>query len=113
MNRISTYRVKDIAEIWHVSRRTVRRWISDGLLKPRGYRRLGGSALELIFTDTELSEFMDQYLVKPEDLDIEKLPRGKEAKAAHVRRLIGTSRIFAGKASSAAMAKLLRFRGDL
>jgi hypothetical protein len=110
MNQIDpTLRVKDIAKIFHRTPRTVRRWIADGLLRPRGYRRIGGSALELIFTGVELGEFMDRYLIRPEDLDIENPPpRGREARAAHVRRLVGTSRLLAGKASARAMAKLLR-----
>jgi len=113
MSRVIIYKVKDFADGFGVSRRTVRRWVTDGLLRPRGYRRVGGTALELIFTQTELDEFLDAYLIKPEDFDIENLPRGKQARAAQVRRLIGTSRVLAGKASAAAMAKLLRFRGEL
>ena len=101
------FRVKDIAKGFHRTPRTVRRWIADGLLRPRGYRRIGGSALELIFTGAEVAEFLDRYLIRPGDLDL-KTPRGKEARAAHIARLIGTARVFAGKASAAAMAKLLR-----
>ena len=102
------FRVKDLAKCFHRTPRTVRRWIADGLLRPGGYRRIGGSALEMVFTCVEIAEFMDRYIIKPEDLAIENPPRGKEARAGHVARLIGTARVLSGKASAAAMAKLLR-----
>src|SRR5262245_18313090 len=91
------YYSKDIARDFGVSARTVRRWISHRLLKPRGYRRIGGSALQLVFTSKEIDEFLDRYLVRPEDMDFEApTPRGKDERAAHVARLIGTARLFAG-----------------
>jgi DNA-binding transcriptional MerR regulator len=103
------YRIKDLARDFYVTPRTVRRWVTDGMLKPRGYRRIGGSALELIFTADEIERFLDVYLIRPEDFDWETpTPRGKEARAAQVARLIGTSRMLAGKASAARMEKLLK-----
>jgi hypothetical protein len=84
----------------------VRRWIADGLLKPRGYRKVGGSALELVFTYKELEEFMDRYLITPEDVGTP--PRGKEARAREVAEILGKLRIFAGKATAAKYEKLLR-----
>jgi len=109
--QMTLYRVKDLARAFYVTPRTVRRWIAHGLLKPRGYRRIGGSCLELIFTGAEVEGFMDRYLFRPEDLDLRHPPKGKEARAdAEVARLVGTLRIFAGKASAAKMAKQLRRR---
>jgi len=104
------YRIKDIARELHVTKRTVRRWISDGLLKPRGYRRIGGSALELIFTADEVDRFLDVYLVRLEDINDDfdlKTPRGKEGRAAEVARILGQLRIFAGRASAAKYKRLL------
>jgi DNA-binding transcriptional MerR regulator len=107
IRRPIVFRMKDIARDLHVTTRTVRRWISDGLLRPKGYRRIGGSALELIFTPEEVDRFLDANLINIEDLGPEP-PRGKEARAAEVAQLLGQFRIFAGKASAAKMAKLLR-----
>ena len=108
--QLTLYRVKDLARAFYVTPRTVRRWIAHGLLKPRGYRRIGGSCLELFFTGAEVEEFMDHYLFRPEDFDLRHPPKGKEARAAEVARLVGTLRIFAGKASAAKVAKQLRRR---
>jgi DNA-binding transcriptional MerR regulator len=100
-------RIKDIAKDIGVTPRTVRRWVSDGLLKPRGYRRIGGSALEMIFTPEEVDRFLDHYLISFEDLGPEPA-RGKEARAREVSEILGRLRIFAGKATAAKYEKLLR-----
>jgi DNA-binding transcriptional MerR regulator len=100
--------VRDIAAAYRVSPRTVRRWVADGLLKPRGYRRIGGSALEMLFTADEIEEFMNNYLLAPGDLDPSKTPKGAEQRAAQMRRIIGTLRVYAGKAAASKVAKRLR-----
>jgi len=105
--QMTLYRVKDVARIFYVTPRTVRRWIYAGELKPRGYRRIGGTCLELVFTGAEVEEFMDRYLLRPQDLDLGHPPKGKEARAAEVARLVGTLRMYAGKATAAKMAKWL------
>src|SRR5215468_9226116 len=86
------YRVKDIARDLHVTKRTVRRWISDGLLHPRGYRRIGGSALEMIFTSEEVERFLDAYLISLEDIESSKKSRARE-----VGEILGQLRLFAGR----------------
>jgi hypothetical protein len=101
-------RVKDVARALFVTPRTVRRWVSQGMLKPRGYRRVGGNALEMIFTSVEIDEFMNNYLIAPGDLG--KPSMNPDERAAQVNRLIGTLRVFAGKATAARTAKRLRVK---
>jgi hypothetical protein len=103
--RAAIYTVRDFSALFHVSTRTVRRWVSDGLLKPRGYRRRGGIALEMIFTGPEVENFLDNYLLAPEDLDSGKARKTSEERAAELRRILGTLRVFAGKATAARIAR--------
>src|SRR5262245_25291319 len=99
------YRLKDVARALFVTERTARRWVADGLLQPRGYRKGGGTRLELIFTHKEINEFLDQWLITPADLS--NPPRGKEARVREIREIIGNLRIFAGKATAAKFSKQL------
>src|SRR5688500_2758828 len=94
VDRLTVYNVRDFSALFHVSTRTVRRWVAHGLLKPRGYRRRGGTALEMIFTGPEVENFLNNYLLTPEDLDPGKARKGSEQRAAELRRIIGTLRLF-------------------
>ena len=102
--RLMIYRVRDIAREMRVTARTVRRWVADGLLKPRGYRRLGGTALEMLFTNAEIEEFLDRYLLLPPDIHSN---NRRAHRADELRGLIGVLRLYAGKASAAKVAKTL------
>ena len=105
ITRMMVYTVRDFSVLFHVSTRTVRRWVADGLLKPRGYRRRGGTAPEMIFTAAEVEDFMDNYLLAPEDLDPGKARKGSEERATELRRITGTLRVFVGKATAAKVAR--------
>jgi hypothetical protein len=109
MTGIEIYRVKDIARAFYVTPRTVRRWIADGLLKPRGYRKRGGKSLELIFTSAELNEFMDCYLIPLGPAPWE-APMSVKGRAEELSGIIGMLRLYAGKATAAKAAKAFKVK---
>ena len=105
--RVEVYSVRDLSTLFRVTSRTVRRWVHDGLLKPKGYKLRGGNSIELVFTQAEVEKFLDWYLINPRDLDLTSKPKGPKERAAQLRRIIGTLRMFAGKATASKAAKQL------
>lgn len=85
--------VPNIARLTGRSERQVYRWVKSKKLRGR-YRRLGGSAVELVFTDADVNRFLDLYL-SPYDLEDD----------PQLDRLLSLMRKRAAKAREAAMAK--------
>ena len=98
--------VAELAALFRVTRRTVRRWVHDSLIQPR-YRLRGGSCYELVFLEPEVDRFASEYLPTPKDLDWECEPRRKNERKDMIRRIRNMHRIYAGKATAAKVAKKL------
>ncbi len=88
-----------------LSPRRIRQLVHDGYLSCR-YRLLG-NRLQMIFFESHLQEFWDWYFLAPGDLDPTQKPKGSKERAAQFRRIVGTLRTFAGKATAARAAKRL------
>ncbi len=83
------YLTKEVAELFSVCPRTVRRWVKKGLLEPR-LQSLGGTHLRFIFFCSEVIRFMDKFptprtVDDPKMLALLDLRRGYVKKAAAAR----------------------------
>jgi len=100
-SEIKFYTLSGVAKSCLVSKSTVKRWVRDGLLVPR-YQVRSGRCYRLIFSEAELARFADENFPTPLDLD-----GGRGGKNAdRVRRIANMHRLYLGKASAAAVAKL-------
>ena len=83
------YLTKEVAELFSVCPRTVRRWVKKGLLEPR-LQLLGGTHLRFVFLCSEVIRFMDKFptprtVDDPKMLKLLDLRRGYVKKAAAAR----------------------------
>ena len=88
-----------------LSPRRIRQLVHDKYLFCRYL--LCGNRLRMVFLENDLVNFWDWYFIAPGDLDPTQKPKGSKERAAQFRRLIGTMRVYAGKAASVRAAKRL------
>jgi len=95
-----------VASAFQVSKRQLYRWVRDRLIRPR-YRLRGGACYELVFLESEVNRFMDEYLPNPEDLDWKHEPRSRKQRVEAIRRIRNLHRIYVGRAVATKMARQL------
>ncbi len=83
------YLTKEVAELFSVNPRTVRRWVKKGLLEPR-LQSLGGTHLRFVFLCSEVIAFLNRLptprtVEDPKMLKILENRRGYVKKAAAAR----------------------------
>ncbi len=100
------FSTKELAEAFFVTPRTVRRWVSTKLLEPR-YRLRGGSSYELVFLNSEVSLFLDEYLPTGRYLSDPTWSRtaSRKKRADRLRRLMNMNRLYAGRLNAMQPAK--------
>ncbi len=100
------FSTKELAEAFFVTPRTVRRWVSTKLLEPR-YRLRGGSSYELVFLNSEVSRFLDEYLPSGKNLidPTWSKSRSRKERADRLRRLMNMNRLYAGRLNGLQPAK--------
>ena len=100
------FTTKELAEAFFVTPRTIRRWVHAKLLEPR-YRLRGGTCYELVFLNSEVARFMDEYLPTRNDLDHTTWSKTRSAKerADRLRHLMNMNRLYAGRLNAMQPAK--------
>ncbi len=95
------FTTKELAEAFFVSPRTIRRWVHAKLLEPR-YRLRGGSSYELVFLNSEVARFLDEYLPTGKDLvdPTWSKTRSRKERADRIRRLMNEHRLNVGRLSA-------------
>jgi len=86
------YLTKEVAELFSVNPRTVRRWVKKGLLEPR-LQFLGGTHLRFIFPCAEVIKYLDKF------------PTPRDVKDPKMLKLLESRRGYIKKAAAARMAK--------
>ncbi len=92
------FTTKELADAFFVSPRTVRRWVHAKLLEPR-YRLRGGTCYELVFLNSEVARFIDEYLPRRGDLFDPTWSRtaSRKKRAERLRRLMNQHRLNVGR----------------
>ena len=100
------FTTKELAEAFFVTPRTIRRWVHAKLLESR-YRLRGGSSYELVFLNSEVSRFLDEYLPTGRYLSDPTWSRtaSRKKRADRLRRLMNMNRLYAGRLNAMQPAK--------
>ncbi len=84
------YLTKEVAELFSVNPRTVRRWVKKGLLEPR-LQFLGGTHLRFVFLCSEVIEFLNR-LPTPLTLDDPKMLKLLDQRRLYIRKATAAAR---------------------
>ncbi len=97
--RLKIYDVPGVADVFHKSQSSVRRWIKNGLIIPR-YQLISGQRYKLVFLQADLMKLVDSICLTEEELNSSRAPR-----AQLIRKIRNRARLFGGKASGRKIAK--------
>jgi len=78
------YLTKEVAELFSVNPRTVRRWVKKGLLEPR-LQFLGGTHLRFVFLCSEVIAFLDR-LPTPRTLEDPKMLKLLDQRRLYIKK---------------------------
>lgn len=89
------YTTREVAGLFSVDPRTIRRWVKKGLLEPR-LQFLGGTHLRFVFLCSEVIEFLNR-LPTPRTLDDPKMLKLLDLRRGYVKKA-AAARMAKGKA---------------
>ena len=84
------YTTKEVAELFSVDPRTVRRWVKKGALEPR-LQFLGGTHLRFVFLCSEVIRFMDKFPT-PRTVDDPKMLKILESRRTYIKKAAAAAR---------------------
>ena len=95
----------ELGNLLRLSPRRIRQLAHAKLIR-RSYRLLGGNRLQMVFFESDITGFMDEYFIRGEDLDGEE-PKSPSDRFRMIKRIQGLHKLYANRATRARMNRRL------